>query len=134
MLFLLITGRLPGIALLGLVPLLVLQMMFAISIGMLFGVVNIFFRDVSHFSTILIQLWFWLTPIVYPINILPESVQAIVMMNPMSAIVMGYQNIFVYGQLPIWQTLLQPITATLVIALIASFFYIKHGDEMVDEL
>jgi lipopolysaccharide transport system permease protein len=134
MFFLLITGRLPDFVLLGLIPIIALQILLAISIGLLFGVVNVFFRDVSHFSGILLQLWFWLTPIVYPINILPESVQKIVLMNPMSAIVISYQNIFVYGQWPTWHTLTQPLVVTLVIAAIAGYFYNKRANEMVDEL
>lgn len=65
--FLLITGRLPGMALLALVPLLILQVMFAAGLGMILGVLNVFFRDVGQFFGICLQFWFWLTPIVYPL-------------------------------------------------------------------
>lgn len=132
--FLLITGRMPGIVLLGIIPVLGLQLTLAISIGLLFGVVNVFFRDVSHFSSIFLQLWFWMTPIVYPLNILPEYVQAIVLLNPMTPIVTAYHNIFVYNLWPVWETLTQPVVVTLCFILIATFFYRVHGDEMVDEI
>ena len=131
---LLATGRMPGIVLLGVIPVIALQLILAISIGLLFGVVNVFFRDVTHFSAIILQLWFWMTPIVYPLNILPEYAQAIVMLNPMTPIVIAYQNIFVYGSWPVWGTLVQPTIVTLSLIVIATLIYRKHADEMVDEI
>lgn len=65
--FLLITGRWPGMALLALIPLIALQMMFCAGLGMILGVLNVFFRDVGQLFAICLQFWFWLTPIVYPI-------------------------------------------------------------------
>lgn len=70
--FLLISGRLPGMALLALIPLLMLQVLFAAGLGMLLGVLNVFFRDVGQMFGICLQFWFWLTPIVYPLSILPR--------------------------------------------------------------
>jgi lipopolysaccharide transport system permease protein len=55
-----------GYSLPGPVPVLV-QILFAIGLGMMLGVLNVFFRDVGQFFTILLQFWFWFTPVVYPV-------------------------------------------------------------------
>ena len=133
-LFLLVSGRWPGVSMIGLLPVIMLQLAFASSLGLLFGVLNVFFRDVSHFTGILLQFWFWLTPIIYPIHILPGFVQKIVSLNPMTPVIAAYQNIFVYGSWPQWSSLLQPVVVTAIIITLAAFFYSTHGDEMVDEL
>jgi len=70
--FLLISGNFPGLVYLALVPVLMILIAFAIGLGITLGVLNVFFRDVGQFFGIVIQFWFWLTPIVYPISILPE--------------------------------------------------------------
>jgi lipopolysaccharide transport system permease protein len=73
--FLLITGNFPGTVVLAAIPLLLVQMVFALSLGVILGVWNVFVRDAGQISGLLLQLWFWATPIVYPVTILPESVR-----------------------------------------------------------
>ena len=66
-LFLLIfsaAGAFPGPALIALLPLLAIMLAFAAGLGMLLGVLNVFFRDVGQLFGIVVQFWFWLTPIV----------------------------------------------------------------------
>lgn len=116
--FLLITGRWPGMALLALVPLIALQMMFCAGLGMILGVLNVFFRDVGQLFAICLQFWFWLTPIVYPMSILPEWVQRLLQLNPLTNLIGSYQNLFLYGQWPVWSSLLPVFITALVMCLI----------------
>lgn len=69
--FLLLVGFWPGWTSLAILPVLAIQLLFAIGLGMTLGVLNVFFRDVGQFFGIFMQFWFWLTPIVYPATILP---------------------------------------------------------------
>jgi len=71
-LFLIFSGSFPGFVYLALIPLLMIQVAFSIGLGMTLGVLNVFFRDVGQFFSVVIQFWFWLTPIVYPAAISPE--------------------------------------------------------------
>ena len=132
--FLALSGRLPGAALLALVPLLATQVLFAAGLGMILGVLNVFFRDVGQLFGICLQFWFWLTPIVYPIGILPEGIRSLIELNPMTALMRSYQQLFLHGQWPDWPSLL-PITllALLLCALGLRLFRQRVG-EMVDEL
>ena len=65
-LFLIASGNFPGLPYLALLPVLAVQVLFAIGLGISLGVLNVFFRDVGQFFGIFLQFWFWLTPIVYP--------------------------------------------------------------------
>ena len=71
LLFLLFSGQFPGLVVLAALPLLLLQTAFALALGLILGVLNVFFRDVGQLFGILLQFWFWLTPIVYPASIIP---------------------------------------------------------------
>lgn len=132
--FLLITQTLPGWALLGVIPVLLVQALFAISLGIVLGVLNVFFRDVGQFTGVCLQFWFWFTPIVYPASILPEAIRPWVEANPMVPIIGAYQGIFVYGQWPDWSALLPITLISLALCAWALMLFRKRSGEMVDEL
>lgn len=132
--FLLITGNFPGVAYLALVPLLGLLVAFAIGLGMVLGVLNVFFRDVGQFFGIFITFWFWLTPIVYSPNILPVKVQPLMTLNPMSAFMGAVQGVLVRGEWPNWSNLVYLVVLTVALCMLGLHLFRGHAGEMVDEL
>lgn len=134
MLFMIIVGQFPGWALLAMIPVLMVQMLFAIGLGVTLGVLNVFFRDIGQLFGVLIQFWFWLTPIVYPANILPQSVQDWMKFNPMLAVIQSYQTILVHGQMPDWRALIPVTLIGFLLCLWALNLFKKHSGELVDEL
>jgi len=67
---------------------------FAASLSVLFSAVNVFYRDVSQGLAIIINVWFWATPIVWPAEMLPSRFAPMLDFNPMYYIVTGYRNVF----------------------------------------
>lgn len=132
--FLLVTGNFLGLAYLALAPLLALLVVFAVGIGMVLGVLNVFFRDVGQFFGIFVTFWFWLTPIVYPPSILPERVQPLMALNPMASLLGAVQGVLVRGEWPQWGTLVYPLALALVLCLLGVRLFRKRAGEMVDEL
>ena len=132
--FLLASDAWPGWVSLALLPILVIQVILATGLGMVLGVLNVFFRDVGQFFGIFFQFWFWLTPIVYPVSILPTSVKAWMALNPMYPIILSYQGIFVQGQWPDWAALMPPLALGLLLCYAGLRLFQRHAGDMVDEL
>jgi lipopolysaccharide transport system permease protein len=132
--FLLATGNFPGVVYFAVIPLVLLQIAFAIGLGVVLGVLNVFFRDVGQFFGIVLQFWFWLTPIVYSATILPERVRPWMDWNPMASIVTGYQSILVNAQWPQWGSLVPVIVVSLLLCAFGVRLFVKRSGEMVDEL
>ena len=132
--FLVLSGRFPGAVFALLAPLLLLQVLLAIGLGMVLGVLNVFFRDVGQFFGIFIQFWFWLTPIVYPAAIVPQEVRGLMEWNPMAAVIQSYQTILVAGQAPAWQPLLPAAVLAVLLCVLGMALFRKRAGEMVDEL
>ena len=132
--FLLVTDNFPGWALLGIVPVLLVQTAFSIGLGIILGVLNVFVRDVGQFVGIFLQFWFWFTPIVYPLSILPEGIQPLIDLNPMAPLIAAYQGIFVYGQWPDWHALWPTTLLAAALCLLGMRLFRKRSGEMVDEL
>lgn len=133
-LFLVFSGNFPGVSFLGIFPMLIILCLLGIGLGIFFGMLNIFFRDVGQFFIILMQLWFWITPIVYPLSILPDYIKGWVGWNPVTPIIMGLQSIMVDGDLPVWSSLMYPTCIALLFCLAGLRLFRRHGRDMVDEL
>jgi lipopolysaccharide transport system permease protein len=132
--FLLISGNFPGWSYLALIPLLIIQVAFAIGLGITLGVLNVFFRDVGQLFGVVLQFWFWLTPIIYPVTILPKSARSFMNLNPMANLMTAYQTILVHGQWPEWQSLWLVTLLAVMLCGLGIRLFRKHVGEMVDEL
>lgn len=133
-LFLILSGNFPGWVYASILPVLAVQIMFSVGLGMTLGVLNVFFRDVGQFFGIFLQFWFWMTPIVYPIEILPDNVRQFMALNPMAALIKAYQGILVAGQLPHWGSLLPVTLISLALCALGLHLFRGHAAEIVDEL
>jgi lipopolysaccharide transport system permease protein len=133
-LFLLVSGNFPGLVFFDIVPVLALQVLLAIGMGMIAAVLNVFFRDVGQFVTIALQFWFWFTPIVYPAAILPDWVRPYLAFNPMAPVIEAYQTVLVKGQAPDWGGMLPALVLALVLCAFGLRLFRRRAGEMVDEL
>lgn len=91
-------------------PLIILmQLMFVAGMVLLLATANVFYRDTGHILTILIQAWFFLTPVFYPITVLPKSAQILGFtvdiqlwvrrLNPMASLIASYRDVLYRGEL-----------------------------------
>lgn len=132
--FLVLTGTFPGMVYLTVFPVLFIQVLFSIGLGITLGVLNVFFRDVGQAFAVVIQFWFWLTPIVYPPNILPERARELLTYNPMTGLMGAYQTILARGELPDWRALIPAFVLGVLFCVIGMRLFRKHAGEIVDEL
>ena len=133
-LFLMVTSLFPGFSYIALIPVLVVMVIFGLGLGITLGVLNVFFRDVGHLFGIILQFWFWFTPIIYPISILPEWVKPYMLLNPMAGVINACQTILVNGAWPNWYGLLPAMGLGVLLCCTGFTLFRKHAGEMVDEL
>lgn len=132
--FLILFGSFPGWHILSVLPVLFVQIVFSIGLGMILGVMNVFFRDVGQLFNVVLQFWFWFTPIVYPSSILPENITCLLNLNLMAPMIKAYQDIFVLNIFPDFKSLIIPFIFSLFFCLLGLRQFRKHVGEMVDEL
>jgi len=127
-------GHLPYQALYWIPPLVLLTVGLAIGIGLFFGILNVFIRDIGQVLNIALQFWFWLTPVVYMSSVVPQKYQWFLMLNPMTGITMAYQKVLLYNEVPALHLLVYPsLVAALFLFLTWSIFKKAH-EEMADVL
>jgi len=108
--------------------------LFGLALGLILGVLNVFVRDVAQVMGVLLQLWFWVTPIVYAINILPGNFALVLRLNPMYAICSSYQQVLVWGHPPHFKTLGIIVVLSLVLLAIGMGLFRRASPDMVDVL
>ncbi len=132
--FLLLTGNFPGAVFVALLPVLLVLALLAMGLGITLGVLNVFFRDVGQFFGIVLQFWFWLTPIVYPSTVLPESVRPLLVLNPMATLVNAMHDIMLFGRWPDWSAVGLVLLLALGLCTLGLRLFRKHAGDMVDAL
>jgi lipopolysaccharide transport system permease protein len=133
-LFLLFTNHFPGYCFLAVFPLLIILVAFSIGLGMTLGVLNVFFRDVGYFYSVALQFWFWLTPIVYSVNMLPEKIRFFIAFNPLTNLLQAFQGIFIHHQWPDWSSLWFICVLAILLNINGFRLFRKRSGEMVDLL
>jgi lipopolysaccharide transport system permease protein len=127
-------GHLPYHALLWLPLLVLITLALAVGIGLFLGTLNVFIRDVGQIMEVVINFWFWLTPIVYMVSIMPEKYHWIIMLNPITGVIMGYQSVLLYDKAPSLSLLLYPSLFALASLSLAMVVFYKAREEMADVL
>ncbi len=79
---------------------LLVQYVLQLGIALILSSVTVYFRDLNHFMGVLLQLFFYATPIVYSIETIPENFRWILKFNPMTYIIEGYRSIFYTHEMP----------------------------------
>lgn len=101
-------------ALLFLPLVLLLLIVFAMGAGQFLAALNVNYRDVKHALPFLVQLWFFASPVVYPISMVPERYQWLVALNPLTGIIETSRALLVGRPIP-WEALAISCAVTLVI-------------------
>ena len=88
------------LALLFLPAVVAIQMALALGLGFIGAALNVFYRDVKHLVTLVIQVWLYASPIIYPIERVPSWLQPYYFLNPMAGIIQSYRDILLNQQIP----------------------------------
>ncbi len=127
-------GHLPTVQIFWL-PILTLSLIsLALGLGLILGVLNVFVRDIGQVVPIVLQMGFWFTPIVYPIDIVPSAFKPWLGLNPMYPLVKGYQDVLVYGVRPDMPQVLLIAGLAIPLMLLGLFVFRRASAEMVDML
>ena len=120
-----------------------LQSVFVIGVGLLLSILNVYFRDVQHFVGIFLQLWFYATPVIYPITLLNNiadreflgvSLLTLYKLNPMTAFVEMYHQMLFYLQWPDWKLLVWATFCSFAMLALGLFVFKKLEPRLAEEL
>ncbi|MDD5478444.1 ABC transporter permease [Rhodoferax sp.] len=134
LLFMLLVGRLSWSAFFLCIPLSLLMILPAVGLGLALGTLNVFFRDVHQVQGILLQFWFWLTPIVWPVEALPPALRSWLPLNPLEPMVNAMHSLFLGSGNLDTMGLLRGALFAVVTLWIGYAMFRSRASEFADEL
>ena len=124
----------PPITMLLLPLVLGLQFMFVVGVCLPLSVLNVRFKDTEFIWNVVVHASFFLTPIFYQFDMLPEYVQNILQFSPMVQILTMAHHVVLYGMLPTVTSILYAVCSISVISLIGYLIFRKYQTKIVEDM
>ena len=112
------------------IPMLLL-VVFSLGVGLVLSAITVKFRDIMHLYTVFTTALLYLTPVIYPMSILPSWLYKIVMLNPLTPMLMMFRNVMINNTLIDIPTLLITLVETIAMFLIGLYVFYKNQDDFI---
>ncbi|MGE3841838.1 MAG: ABC transporter permease [Vicinamibacterales bacterium] len=113
-------------AIVGVIPVMLLQLLFTVGLGLLTSTAYVYFRDTRHLLDVGLQIWFWGTPVVYSLSLVPEPLARLLLINPMTLFVTSYQQLVMEARMPSAATTLGMLASSVGAAIIGWSVFSRH--------
>jgi ABC-2 type transport system permease protein len=106
----------------------------ALGFAMIVSATTVYFRDLEHILGIVTMVWMYMTPIMYPLDFVPDNLRAVFMLNPMTPIVVAYRDVLYYGRVPHISTLLNGFLLGMITLVLGFIIFGKLKKNFAEEL
>jgi lipopolysaccharide transport system permease protein len=113
----------PGMNVLWLVPLLAIQIILTMGVTLFGSAVIVFFRDMRFVMPLVIQVWMYASPVVYPVDLVPERFRPYYFLNPMAGIIDGYRRVLIVGEPPRPEAIILGTPIAILLFLVGYVFF-----------
>ncbi|HXH21138.1 MAG TPA: ABC transporter permease [Dehalococcoidia bacterium] len=115
-------GYMPDASIVWLPLVFALQMLFTIGLGLPVAALNLFFHDVRFLVGVGLNLWFFVTPVMYPPDVVPDRYRLLYDLNPLARFIASYRGYAFAGESPDPENLL--VGAAMAVAMLVIGFYL----------
>jgi ABC-type polysaccharide/polyol phosphate export permease len=122
----------------------VTQVFFTAGLGLILSTANVFYRDTAMIMEVLILAWFFLTPVFYPIEVLPQQKillgltldvrRLVYILNPMASLIATYRVILYNGAPPAWDFFLRTVATSVIILVVGYWFFLRYRKTFAEEV
>ncbi len=113
---------------------LALQVIFTIGVALILSTATAFFRDVRHLLEVALSVLFWTTPILYELRQVPDRLQLLILLSPVSPFVVAYQQMFFYRTWPDGTVWLLAAAHAVGAFTIGSLLFLSFEDRFTEQL
>lgn len=114
------------------IPIFIIQLIFTSAISLLISSFNLFYRDIQYLLNLIISIWFYLTPVIYPVEQFPEKYRFIFVFNPMSVIINAYRQTVIGAGQPNFGSLAIAAVTSIIFFIISFLIFKKLEGKFAD--
>lgn len=108
------------------------QLTLIVGLSFILSATNVFFRDVENVLGVFLTIWMYLTPVLYPSELIPENLRTLFFLNPMTALVNSYRNTILNGRLPDLGEFIYALIFSLSLLIIGWVYFKKRSQIFAD--
>ncbi len=123
-----------GVSLIFLPIILLLMLSITIGISLALASLNVLYRDVSHFIEIIFMAWFYITPIVYPIDLIPKQYEKFILLNPMTLVIQSIREIIMNNSIPPYSYTIGLVLYSVIFIFIGQYIFGKIEKSFAEEI
>ena len=112
--------------------LVVLLVLLALGVGMIFSSLNVKYRDVKHMLPFIVQIWLFITPVIYPTSIVPERFRVLIALNPTCGIIEAFRACLLPTRQMDWHLLGISVVVTLCVFSVGIIYFMKTEKNFAD--
>lgn len=113
--------------------LVLLTMVFALGVGLLFGALMVVFRDTKNLLGFILQIWMFISPIIYPVEIVPEHYRIIFYLNPLTGFIDAFRWVFLStSELPSITNLAVSTIVAIILLIVGMFSFRSMENRIAD--
>ena len=117
-----------------LIPIMIVEYLLALGFTFIVSALTVYFRDLEHILGIVTMAWQFLSPVMYSVEMVPEDMKGIFMLNPMTPIIIAYRDVLYYQQAPELNTLLLATGLGVALLIIGWFIFGKLQKHFAEEM
>lgn len=121
-----------GITVLYLPLIFIVQFILVVGISLILSALNVFYRDIENVLGVLLSMWMYLTPVLYPQELIPIKLIPFFNLNPMMPIIGAYRNVLLYKLPPSWFSFIYAIVVSILIFVFGYLFFKKKSKYFAD--
>lgn len=110
---------------------LLLVVIFSLGVGMLLAALTVRFRDIMHLYSVFTTGLMYLTPVIYPMSMLPSRIRVIVLMNPLTNYLEMFRDLAFYNTLPSLGAAALGILEGAAVVVLGIYVFYKNQDEFI---
>lgn len=104
---------------------------FSLGIGLILSAIAVKFRDIVHLYSVFVTALMYLTPVIYPMSILPEWLEKIVLLNPITNILIMFRDVMMNNAIPSFFSIGIAIVETLIALVVGLYVFYKSQDTFI---
>jgi lipopolysaccharide transport system permease protein len=111
------------------IPIFFIQQIFTLGLSLFFSAANLLYRDIQYLLSMILLLWMYATPVIYPADIVPDKYKILYQINPMAVIINAYRQTIIGGGEPKYTSLFIGLIVSIV-TLVIGFLYFKSREKI----
>ena len=104
---------------------------FSLGVGLILAAVTVKFRDIMHLYSVFVTALMYLTPVIYPMSIIPEWLKKIVLLNPITNILMMFRDVMLNNTPPSLESVLLATIEVIVVMVLGLYVFYKRQDTFI---